>query len=156
MSKLQNRKTPTLGGQPLMPIGQLSRKTGCNIETIRYYERIGLLAEPVRSQGGHRHYREDDVKRLNFILRGRSLGFPIDAVRNLLSLADGQGGSCGEVEVLAAERLEDVQKKIGDLHRLEGILSEMVDRCREGTTPECPLVEGLFEKQLDMGEVIHE
>ena len=86
---------------PLMTIGPLAERTGCKVETIRYYERIGLLPKPVRSQGGHRHYGGEALKRLNFILRARRLGFGLDAVRVLLNLADGHGESCGEVERLA-------------------------------------------------------
>ncbi len=128
-----------------MTIGTVSKRTGCKIETIRYYERVGLLFAPVRSSGGHRHYDHDALKRLNFILRARRLGFTLDTVRALLSLADGEGKSCAEVEGIAGDHLAEVRGKLEDLAALERVLTDMVDRCRGGTMPDCPLIEALFE-----------
>ncbi len=131
---------------PLIPIGELAKRTGCKVETIRYYERIGLVPEPPRSDGGHRHYDEAAVKRLNFILRARRLGFSLDAVRMLLGLADGHGRSCAEVEHVAAGHLDDVRAKLADLQTLEGVLADLVERCRGGTVPDCPLIESLYDE----------
>ena len=128
-----------------MTIGTVSKRTGCKVETIRYYERVGLLAAPVRSSGGHRHYDHDALKRLNFILRARRLGFTLDTVRALLSLADGEGESCAEVEDIAGNHRDEVRGKLEDLAALERVLTDMVDRCRGGTMPDCPLIEALFE-----------
>ncbi len=130
---------------PMIAIGPLARRTGCKVETIRYYERIGLLPEPVRSAGGHRHYGAMAMKRLNFILRARRLGFTREAVRVLLGLADGHGASCGEVERIAAGHLDDVRAKLVDLASLEGVLSGMVARCQRGDLPDCPVIEALYD-----------
>jgi len=132
--------------KPLMAIGGLSKRTGCKVETIRYYEKIGLLSPPARSQGGHRHYSEQALKRLNFIRKGRALGFPLDGVRGLLALADGDEESCAEVERIAARHLSEVRDKIADLKTLEKVLKDMVARCGGGTPPSCPLIETLFEE----------
>jgi MerR family mercuric resistance operon transcriptional regulator len=132
-------------GAPRLSIGDVSKRTGCKAETIRYYERIGVLPPPPRSAGGHRHYGSDQVKRLTFILRARKLGFPLNAVRALLRLADGDENSCAEVEHIAAAHLGEVRDKLGDLAVLEGVLAGMVARCRGGVVPDCPIIEALFE-----------
>ena len=131
---------------PLMTIGALSRRTGCKVETIRYYERIGLLPAPARSRGGHRHYGEGALKRLDFVLRARGLGFPLDSVRSLLDLADGGGRSCAQVERIAFRHLKDVRNKLADILVMEKVLAEMVAECRGGTMPACPLIEALFNE----------
>lgn len=131
--------------QALMSIGAVSKRTGCKIETIRYYERAGLLKPPARSQGGHRHYSEAALKRLTFILRARQLGFSLDRVRTLLALADGEGRTCDEVHQITIRHLQDVRAKQDDLKVMEKVLDEMVSRCADGTLPECPLIEELFE-----------
>lgn len=133
-------------GANLLTIGDVARRTGCKVETIRYYERIGLLTPPPRSAGGHRLYGGDDLKRLNFILRARHLGFRLAQVRLLLSLADGDGGSCAEVQRIAAEHLAEVRTKLRDLAALDGVLAAMVERCRGGTMPECPVIEALYRE----------
>jgi len=127
-----------------LTIGALAARTGVNIETIRYYERIGLLRAPARSRGGHRLYDGDDLKRLNFIRRSRDLGFRLTEVRALLGLADQRSRSCVKVRDLAAGHLEDVRAKLADLKRLERILGEMVARCADGSLPDCPLIDALF------------
>lgn len=123
----------------------LSKRTGCKVETIRYYERMGLLPPPARSQGGHRQYGEDALKRLAFVLRARQLGFSLDTVRTLLALADGEGRTCEEVHRITVRHLDDVRTKQENLRVMEKVLSEMVSRCADGTLPECPLIEELFE-----------
>jgi Predicted transcriptional regulators len=125
-------------------IGALSKQADCNIETIRYYERIGLLPVPPRTQGGYRVYQLDHLKRLNFIRRARGLGFTLDEVRALLKLADDQSQSCGEVRALAAAHLAEVRRKVADLGVMERVLKELIARCDAGTLPECPLIEALF------------
>ncbi|NQV82246.1 MAG: helix-turn-helix domain-containing protein [Rhodospirillales bacterium] len=129
----------------LLTIGALSKRTGCKVETIRYYEQMGLLRPPARSQGGHRHFGEAALKRLTFILRARKLGFSLGTVRDLLALTDGEGQSCEEVQRIAARQLKDVRAKQEDLGVMESVLAEMVSRCASGTTPDCPLIEALFE-----------
>jgi MerR family mercuric resistance operon transcriptional regulator len=131
--------------RPQLPIGELSRRTGCNIETIRYYERIGVLRRPARTEGGFRRYSLNDLRRLAFVRRARDLGFTLDEVRALLRLADGRERSCAAARDLAAAHLNDVRKKIADLKKMERILHGMVLQCADRTLPDCPVIETLFE-----------
>lgn len=127
-------------------IGELSRRTGCNIETIRYYERIGVIPKPAR-RGRYRTYRADDVSRLRFARRARELGFALDEVRALLDLsADGQA-SCLKARDLAASHLDDVRMRIADLRRMEVVLARTVRACDRGTAPGCPLIDTLSVEQ---------
>jgi MerR family transcriptional regulator, mercuric resistance operon regulatory protein len=131
-----------------LKIGALSKQADCNIETIRYYERIGLLPVPPRTHGGYRLYGLEHLKRLNFIRRARELGFTLNEVRALLKLADDRSQSCGEVRALATAYLDDVRAKIADLRAMERVLKELIARCETGTLPECPLIEALFRGGL--------
>jgi MerR family transcriptional regulator, mercuric resistance operon regulatory protein len=124
-------------------IGELSRRTGCNIETIRYYERIGLLPAPARSAGRYRVYETCDVRRLTFIRRARELGFTLDAVRALLGLSGDGSAACPEVRELAAGHLAEVRAKIADLQALERVLADAVRRCAAGELPGCPIIDAL-------------
>lgn len=126
-----------------MTRGELASRTGCHLETVRYYEQIGLLREPPRTANGHRTYADVDERRLRFILRGRELGFSIDELRTLLSLVDQQAVTCGEVRRTALDHLEDVRKKIADLRRMERTLAATAARCRGGDVPECPIIDAL-------------
>lgn len=133
-----------MNGAGRIAIGGLSKHTGTNIETIRYYERVGLLPSPVRSAGGYRLYGTDHVKRLNFIRRARALGFSIGEVRTLLRLADERKRPCAEVRLVAETHLSDVRAKIVDLRRMERALRATVARCAEGRRTHCPLIETLY------------
>lgn len=124
--------------------GQLARRFGCHLETVRYYEKIGLLNPPARSTGGHRLYRIDDQRRLRFILRGRELGFSIDELRSLLSLVDSKAYTCGEIHDLTVSHLGSVRRKIADLKRLERTLDRISSECSGGAVPECPVVDALW------------
>lgn len=126
----------------MIAIGELSRQTGCNIETIRYYERIGVLPKPIR-RGRYRSYEIADVKRLSFVRRARELGFPIDGVRALLALAEGGRASCSDARSLAEAHLNDVQTKIADLRRMEQVLGLTVEACDAGDNSGCPLLDAL-------------
>jgi MerR family mercuric resistance operon transcriptional regulator len=127
----------------MLTIGRLARASGVNLETIRYYERIGLMPEPDRTSGGHRAYADDHRRRLSFIRRARELGFTLEQVRELLKLNAQEGGRCDTVAVLTEAHLADVRRKIADLGRLESILAESVARCsREG--PACAILEMLW------------
>lgn len=128
--------------EPSIAIGELSRLTGCNIETIRYYERIGLLPKPAR-RGRYRSYDRGDVGRLGFVRRSRELGFTLEAVRTLLGLAAGGHASCGEARDLAADHLKDVQARLADLGRMERVLADAVDACDTGNHVGCPLIDTL-------------
>ena len=126
-------------------IGVLSKRTGCNIETIRYYVRAGLLPTPGRSPGGYRLYGTDHLKRLAFVRRARALGFSIDEVRALLALADHRRRPCAEARGLAATHLEGVRAKIASLKEMERVLRETVSRCGSGKGAHCPLIEALYQ-----------
>jgi MerR family mercuric resistance operon transcriptional regulator len=123
-------------------IGELSRRTGCNVETIRYYERIGLLPRPHR-RGSYREYDDDGVSALAFIRRARDLGFTLDEIRALLRLAPGGGTACAEARDLAAMHLADVRKRIADLRSMERALAAAVRQCDAGEQPACPLIDAL-------------
>ena len=124
--------------------GKLAARAGCHLETVRYYEKIGLLLPPERSAGGHRLYRAEDQRRLRFILRSRELGFSIEELRSLLSLADSDAYTCGEVRDLTIDRLKDVKQKIADLRRLERTLVRISDECCGGFVPDCPVIDALW------------
>ena len=126
-----------------MTRGELAERTGSHIETIRYYEQIGLMPDPPRSAHGHRRYIESHERRLRFILRGRELGFSVDELRKLLDLVDRRAVTCGEVRQAALEHLRDVRRRIADLRRMERTLAGTVARCRGGTLPDCPIIDAL-------------
>jgi MerR family mercuric resistance operon transcriptional regulator len=128
-----------------LTIGALSKRAGVNIETTRYYERSGLMPEPPRSEGGHRLYSRDHLKRLAFIRRSRELGFSLEEIRALLRLVDGGDYTCGEVKALTDRHLKDVRQKIADLRRLERTLGEISSQCEGGAVPECLIIEALFD-----------
>jgi MerR family mercuric resistance operon transcriptional regulator len=124
-------------------IGELSRRTQCNIETIRYYERIGLLPKPHR-RGRNRRYQGDDVARLRFIRRARQLGFTLDEVRALMRLATGNRRDArSEVRNLVRAHVADIRAKIADLHAMERVLSDAICECEAGRKPGCPLIDVL-------------
>jgi MerR family mercuric resistance operon transcriptional regulator len=124
-------------------IGDLSRQTGCNIETIRYYERIALLPIPFRTAGRHRLYDTADVRRLAFIRRARELGFTLDEVRALLALSTSKEDACADVRELAERHLAEVRAKIADLRAMERVLADAVKRCAAGDAPGCPIIDAL-------------
>jgi MerR family transcriptional regulator, mercuric resistance operon regulatory protein len=123
-------------------IGELSRRTGCNIETIRYYERIGLLPRPDR-RGRYRQYDAAGVSSLAFIRRARDLGFTLDEIRALLRLSADGGAACAEARDLAATHLADIRRRIADLRSMERALAAAVRECDAGKRPACPLIEAL-------------
>jgi MerR family mercuric resistance operon transcriptional regulator len=122
-------------------IGELSRLTGVNIETIRYYERIDLLPPPPRTEGGRRIYGPEERRLLTFIRRARELGFTLTEIRTLLSLGAPGNASCGEVKEVATVHLESVRAKLADLQRLESMLADAVSRCTGDTAPACPVLD---------------
>lgn len=127
-----------------MTRGQLARQTGCHAETIRYYEKIGLLPAPPRSAAGYRRYDETHEQRLSFVMRGRELGFAIEDIKGLLSLVDRHAVSCAEVERRAQAHLRAVREKIADLRRMEHVLNQTVRSCSGKDVPDCPLIDTLF------------
>lgn len=136
---------PNITASRALPIGEASRQTGVNIETIRYYERIGVMPKPVRTEGGHRAYDADQVKRLAFIKRSRELGFSLAEIRALLDLVDTGSYTCSEVHDMTTKHLATVRKKVADLRRLERVLKEMTAECNRGDVPECPIIDALFD-----------
>lgn len=133
---------------PRMTIGALGEATGVGAETIRYYERIGLLPAPARTAAGYRVYEREHVRRLNFIRRGRELGLSLDAVRELLSLASDRLRSCARVDRLVHEHIDDLDHKIAGLQQLRGALQRLADSCRGGgKIADCRILEALQEAE---------
>ena len=126
-------------------IGDMSRKTGVNIETVRYYERIGIMPEPDRTEGGTRQYNHEQLKRLHFVKRSRELGFNLEEIRALLNLVDRKDFTCGEVHSMTVDHLLTVKRKLADLRRLEKALTSMASECSQGEVPDCPIIDKLFK-----------
>jgi len=124
-----------------VPIGELSRLTGVNIETIRYYEKIGMLPAPRRTESGHRVYGSKETRILVFIRRGRELGFTLDDIRALIDLGEPGKASCAAVQKIAQHQLKDIRAKIDDLVKLEGLLSQTVAQCSGKKVPDCPVLD---------------
>ncbi len=125
-------------------IGEMSRRTGVHIETIRYYERIGVMPRPKRSEGGQRLYNGPQLNRLAFIKRSRDLGFSLKQVLTLLTLVDSGAMACSEVHTLTVNHLKDVKSKITDLRKLERALKDLAAQCSLGNVSDCPIVETLY------------
>jgi MerR family mercuric resistance operon transcriptional regulator len=125
--------------------GKLSKKTGVNSETIRYYEKIKLMPEPLRSSSGYRIYDDAHSKRLSFIKRCRELGFTLKEIATLLKLVDGGEYTCAEIRDHTTNHLDDVEDKIRDLRKMQETLRKMVSECEGGSVPECPIVDALFD-----------
>jgi len=127
-----------------LTIGTVAHSAGSNVETVRYYERIGLLPEPPRSAGGHRLYGEEHLRRLAFIRRSRDLGFSIDEVRGLLAVCDSGDYDCAEVKARTLRHRASVRRKIADLERLDTVLSAIASRCAGGASQDCAILDVLF------------
>lgn len=131
-----------------LTIGAFAKAAGVNVETIRFYQRKGLLPEPDKPYGSIRRYGEADVARVKFVKSAQRLGFSLDEVAGLLRLDD--GAHCDEARVLAEQKLEDVRGKLADLRRIESVLARLVhDCCASHGTVSCPLIVSLQgEKEL--------
>lgn len=136
---------PTITGPRAdrMAIGELSRLSGVNIETIRYYERIGMLPAPPRTASGRRVYGATELRTLAFIRRSRELGFSLDEIRALLRLGAPGMASCSEVKEIAGRHLDDIRAKLSDLKKLERLLANTVAKCSGRKVPECPVLDVL-------------
>jgi len=132
-----------------MNIGELARAAGVKAETIRYYERVGLLPPPSRTAGNYRDYSAADVSRLAFTRRARDLGFSIEQIRALLSLADHKEQSCEAVDVIAREHLAEVKRKLAGLSALRRELESMIGQCRLHTVAGCSILEALAPDALN-------
>ena len=124
----------------------MAERTGVNIETIRYYERISLLPQPRRSEGRHRLYDDNLVQRLQFVRRSRELGFSIEEIRALLRLVDPGGLGCAEAKNITVVHLAQIRSKIADLRKLERVLTQMAKVCEDNQLPECPILETLSRR----------
>jgi MerR family mercuric resistance operon transcriptional regulator len=122
-------------------IGQLSKLTDVNIETIRYYEKVGIIPHPPRNDSGYRIYSTPHLERLSFVRRSRELGFSQPEVRKLLTLVDEHKYTCAEVQEITANQLAAIRTKIKDLRKLEKALANMVSECDGGDIPDCPIVD---------------
>lgn len=131
-----------------LTIAKLARASGVHLETVRYYERIGLMPAPARTPSGYRNYGPDHVRRLSFIRRAREIGFGIGEMEELLTLAEPGRASCAEVQELTTTHLDEVHAKIADLQRLERILTSALARCSGETTPACPVLDMLGSAQI--------
>ncbi len=131
-----------------MRISELAAATGCHLETVRYYERIGLLPTPARSDSGYRAYGKPDVERLTFIVRSRALGFSLDEVRSLLALAHGDDRSCEEIDTIARHHLADIEAKQRELAALARELRSLIDGCEKRTQATCAILRSLEASAL--------
>ncbi|MCX8253699.1 HTH-type transcriptional regulator HmrR [Beijerinckiaceae bacterium RH AL1] len=126
-------------------IGELSRRTGVKVTTVRYYEEVGLMPAPPRTGGRQRRYGEADVSRLEFIRHARDLGFEVAAIRELLALSAQPERSCAEVDAIARHHISDVERRVGQLQALGDELRRMVDECGHGRMCECRVIQVLAD-----------
>ena len=128
--------------------GDLARRTGVNAETIRYFERVGILASPQRTEGGHRVYNQNHVRALSFIHRARGLGFSPDQVRAIVELGGPGKATCGEVREIASHHLEHVRTKIADLVEIEHLLAMTIERCSGRPNSECAVIDMIEQPKV--------
>jgi MerR family mercuric resistance operon transcriptional regulator len=126
-----------------MKISEAAAASGCHLETVRYYERVGLMPQPTRTGTGYRAYTAADVERLRFISRGRALGFSLEEIRSLLRLNDDSKLSCGDVDVLARVHLTDIRQRIEELTRMAGELERVITQCAGGERRQCTILGAL-------------
>ncbi len=128
-----------------LTVGKLAKIVGINLETVRYYERIGLLPKPERTESGYRLYGNKDVKRLLFIVKAKELGFTLKEIKELLNLKIESKGTCGDVKKIAMNKISDIENKIKDLTRIKNVLQKLIAHCinEEITTDDCPILEAI-------------
>jgi DNA-binding transcriptional MerR regulator len=132
--------------QAILSIGDLSRETGCKVQTIRWYEQVGLLSAPARTSGGHRAYGRDHLERLDFIRHAREFGFPLDAIRSLLDLSSkGDQASCEAAHQIASAQLASVENKLKRLQALQAELTHMVMTGCRGAPADCRILATLAD-----------
>jgi DNA-binding transcriptional MerR regulator len=136
-----------------LSIGDAARSSGVKIPTIRYYEEIGLLNPPPRSEGNRRLYDDKDLRKFAFIRHARELGFEVDAIRTLLSLQENPNQSCGEADQIARARLAEVEQKLFRLSALKEELQRMVDHCATGRVSGCRVIEILADQTHEHGRL---
>ncbi|MCG7508829.1 MerR family transcriptional regulator [Mesorhizobium retamae] len=135
-----------------LTIGDVARESGVKVPTIRYYEQIGLLPEPPRTDGNRRFYDQKGLRRLAFIRHARELGFEVSAIRTLLALQDDPAQPCATADAIAKARLVEVEQRIASLMALKAELEVMVEECRHGRLAECRVIEVL----ADHGKCMHD
>jgi DNA-binding transcriptional MerR regulator len=128
-----------------IPIGQLARRSGVKVPTIRYYEQEGLLSTPARTEGGQRRYDEAALARLRFVRHARELGFELQAIRELLTLSTQPDRPCAEVDWIARRQMVEVERRIGQLVALRAELKRMLDECGQGRVCDCRVIEALAD-----------
>lgn len=133
-----------------MTRGELARRTGMNPETVRYYEKEGILPKPPRSASGYRIYTNEDLFRVRFIQRAQHLGFALKEIRELLELRADSEAVCGDVRERAEQKLAEVRSRMRSLQGIEQVLSRLVDDCaRGGTTGDCPILAALEKEESE-------
>lgn len=135
-----------------VPIGMLARQTGVKIPTIRYYETVGLLPKPARTDGQQRRYGAGDVAKLNFIRHARELGFDVDAIRELLALSAQPDQPCADADDLTRHHLADVNRRISQLVSLREELQRMLETCSHGRVGECRVIQALADHSQCVSE----
>jgi len=133
-----------------IPIGRLAKICECKVETIHYYEKVGILLEPFRTSGGHRIYSHTDSKRLKFIRKCRYLGFSLDQIKELLKFIDEPNHMCSEVKALAMQQYRMVQQQIDEMKRLQQALNQMIVKCKgeQYSIDDCPIIDALFDEHI--------
>ncbi len=126
-----------------MNIGEAAALSGLPAKTIRYYEEAGLVTPAARGDNGYRRYSEQDVHRLRFLQRARSLGFSIQECRELLSLYEDKSRASADVKAIARQHLQDIERKIAELESLRDLLGELVAKCHGDARPDCPILQDL-------------
>lgn len=128
-----------------IPIGELARRTGVKVPTIRFYEQIGLIAAPPRTEGNQRRYGKAEIDRLNFIRHARDLGFEVDQIRELLAMSQEPQASCHQADSIAKAHLREVDRRIERLQALREELARMIDECGHGRICDCRIIEVLAD-----------
>ena len=132
-----------------LTIGKVASGAGLAIDTVRYYEREGLIEKPARSASGYRHYRPDVIARLRFIRQAKDLGFSLSEIKELLALRVAPGKSCADVRARAEAKIADVEQRVATLMRMKRALAKLASSCSgRGPTSECPILEALESRDL--------
>ena len=135
-----------------LTISELAKNAGVNIETIRYYERLGLISEPPRTESGYRIFPPEVIQRIRFIKRSQDLGFTLSEIKKLLSMTESESSGCREVRLFASQKIKEIEFKIRDLQSIKSVLQDLSSRCPDqGPVHNCPIVERLSEGGEDNG-----
>ena len=133
-----------------LTIGQVAKRANVNIETVRYYEKIGLFSAPLRTESGYRLFPPEVIERIKFIKRVQDLGFTLSEIKRLLTIADGEKFDCQEVQQFANQKIKEIESKITDLESIKSVLEEISKKCPgQGPVSLCPILEG-FKKGGDL------